>query len=456
MKRTLLFFAAACLSAPLFSQQSACKQDTIHFYQNNYRGKLTWQVSENGMDWSSIESSHSDTVMVVATGPAYYRTEVIEGLCKPYYSDFIYLTIRESPTVTLELRDSTCQNDTPFPLIGGMPRGGTYWGNGVIDGKFMPSLAGEGQHKVFYRYQDELTGCADTASGFIRVSSVPNRAAAGNDMPFVAADSVLLDGNTPENGTGTWTLVSGSNGHFSDIHSPKSWFIKDSNSLDFTLRWSINGTCGNSSDEVAVKFFPLSKNPCPNAPIVTDADGNVYPTVLIGTQCWMAKNLNVGRFVTSTTSIVPQSNLSNNNLIEKYCYNNNIENCTLYGGLYDWNEAMGYTGGENAQGICPQGWHIPGYNDWVNLNNFFKTFTAGEELKAGKSSGFDGYFAGDRHAMGEFYSFEASGFWWESNTYSYETINEGYLREIEACNGNLTRTHFEKKTGISVRCIKNN
>ncbi|MFA5814965.1 MAG: FISUMP domain-containing protein [Bacteroidales bacterium] len=456
MKRTIILLTASFITISAFSQQFACKQDTVHFYQTNYRGKLSWQKSENGTDWSQLPGSQSDTLMVVATSPAYYRTEVIEGLCKPYYSDIIHLIVNQLPTITLTLKDSVCLNETPFVLDGGVPSGGSYWGNGVIDGKFSPAFAGAGEHKVYYRYSDSQTGCADTAYAFITVSPVTNHAQAGNDLTFVPADSVLLDANIPENGIGTWTVINGSNGHFSDIHSPKAWFLKDSNNLDFTLRWSISGNCGNSSDDVAITFFPLSKNPCPNAPTVTDADGNVYPTIQIGDQCWMGKNLNVGRFVTSTVSNTVHSDLTNNNIIERYCFDNKVENCKLYGGLYDWNEAMNYSEVENTQGICPEGWHIPGNGDWANLNDFFKTFTAGELLKVGGSSGFEGYFAGDRHAMGEFYSMDASGFWWQSASYIYDNIDEGYLREIEACNGNLTRTHFPKKTGLSVRCIKNN
>jgi uncharacterized protein (TIGR02145 family) len=456
MKRTILLLTASFITISTFSQQFACKQDTIHFYQTNYRGKLAWQISDNGTDWSQLHGSQTDTLMVVATSPAYYRTEVIEGLCKPYYSDIIRLIVKELPIVTLQLKDSVCLNETPFILSGGVPAGGSYWGSGIIDGKFSPAFAGAGEHKIFYRYRDSLSGCTDTTHGFITVSSAPNHAQAGSDLKNVVVDSVHLDANVPENGIGTWSIIDGSHGQFSDIHSPKAWFIKNTDSLNFTLRWSISSFCGSSTDDVALSFFPLSKNPCPNAPTVTDADGNVYPTIQIGNQCWMAKNLNVGRYVPSTVSLTPQSNFSNNNIIEKYCYNNKVENCQLYGGLYDWDEAMGYTDGENAQGICPAGWHIPGNNDWVELNSFFPTFTAGEQLKGGKSSGFDGYFAGDRHAMGEFYSLDASGFWWQSSSYIYDNINDGFLREIEACNGNLTRTHFQKKTGLSARCIKNN
>jgi uncharacterized protein (TIGR02145 family) len=455
MKRTILLLATAALAFSGYSQQNVCRNDTVHFYQTDYRGKLVWQKSANGIDWTGISGSTGDTLSVIATNPAWYRTEVTEGSCSPYFSDAVRVLINELPVITLNLRDSICLNEAAFPLNGGVPAGGSYWGDGVIDGRFSPPAAGPGLHKIFYRYRDSQTQCVDTTFALIRVSGVPNKAAAGADMPFVAADSILLDANNAENGIGTWTIVSGTSGHFSNIHSAKTWFVKDSTNLHFTLKWSISGNCGNSSDEVAISFFQLSKNPCPNTPTVTDADGNIYPTIQLGEQCWMAKNLNVGRYVPSTATSTEHSDLLNNNIIEKYCLNNNVENCKLYGGLYDWNEAMGYSDTENTQGICPAGWHIPGNSDWAGLNNFYFYGNAGELMKVGGSSGFEGYFAGDRHVMGQFFSFEASGYWWQSTSYIYGEYNEGYLREIAACNGNLTKSHFPKKTGLSVRCIKN-
>ena len=54
-------------------------------------------------------------------------------------------------------------------------------------------------------------------------------------------------------------------------------------------------------------------------------------------------------------------NAANNGVIEKYCYNDDPNNCNTYGGLYQWNEAMQYVTTQGAQGICPSGWHIPTY-----------------------------------------------------------------------------------------------
>jgi len=87
-------------------------------------------------------------------------------------------------------------------------------------------------------------------------------------------------------------------------------------------------------------------------------EGKTYHTAQIGTQCWLKENLNVGTFISSRIL----EDASNNGIIEKYCYGNLLNNCDVYGGLYQWGEAMKYSTTEGEQGICPSGWHIT--NTW--------------------------------------------------------------------------------------------
>ena len=67
----------------------------------------------------------------------------------------------------------------------------------------------------------------------------------------------------------------------------------------------------------------------------------------------MKENLNVGTLINGDVE------QTNNSIIEKYCYDNDTANCTTYGGLYQWNEAMQYVTTPGTKGICPDGWHIP-------------------------------------------------------------------------------------------------
>src|SRR5665647_1782373 len=104
-----------------------------------------------------------------------------------------------------------------------------------------------------------------------------------------------------------------------------------------------------------------SQNPCPGVPTV-DYGGKTYHTVQIGSQCWLKENLDVGIMIDSVTEP------GNNGVIEKYCYNNNAANCTTYGGLYKWNEAMEYVTTPGIKGICPPGWHIPTHTELQKLD----------------------------------------------------------------------------------------
>jgi len=125
--------------------------------------------------------------------------------------------------------------------------------------------------------------------------------------------------------------------------------------------------------------------------LVDIRDNRSYPTVVIGTQCWMASNLNYGNVTIS-------SQVQRDNCVpEKYCINDNPANCTTYGGLYQWNEIMQYTSDNSAQGFCPSGWHLPAETDWNTLFNFYiSNGFAGNALKPTGYSGFNALLEGIR------------------------------------------------------------
>jgi len=101
-------------------------------------------------------------------------------------------------------------------------------------------------------------------------------------------------------------------------------------------------------------------------PFVDARDGRSYPTVAIGGQCWMARNLDHG-------AVVPDARPRDATAVEKTCYGNDSEGCQVYGGLYSWNE---------ARNACPAGWHLPSRAEWETLAAHLGTATAGERLKA--------------------------------------------------------------------------
>ena len=197
-----------------------------------------------------------------------------------------------------------------------------------------------------------------------------------------------------------------------------------------------------------------------------DHDGNTYATVQIGTlksgvQTWMAENLNVGVRIQDIFQ-------TNNNVIEKNCYENMDANCNVYGGLYTRGEALQYTGLEGAQGICPGGWHIPSKDEWSELTTWTslgpEEFAGGKMKEAGiihwkspntgatNESGFTGLPAGLKTPNVYGYMGESGHFWSSTeippiNAWSWGLV---YSNSSFGFTGTI-----EQGWAFSIRCIKN-
>ena len=247
MKKNIILVGFLVLSLNTgFSQVSVCRNDSLHFQTQDYRGEHFWQQSANGADWSRISGEDSMLFDLKAVESMYYRYEVLEGTCNPYYSETIQVIVNQPPIVILENIDSVCFNANAFTLRSGTPVGGHYWGDGVIDGRFVASNAGAGTHDYFYRYQNPESLCADTAVSTIRVLPLPTEANAGEDLPEILEDSLQLQANLPTSGTGIWTITAGEGGYLSDPTDPQAWFHKGPNDVQYTLDWTVENTCGTS------------------------------------------------------------------------------------------------------------------------------------------------------------------------------------------------------------------
>ncbi len=192
-------------------------------------------------------------------------------------------------------------------------------------------------------------------------------------------------------------------------------------------------------------------------PATVTYSGKTYNTVTIGEQCWFKENLNVGEFVSSGTA------QTDNSIIEKYCYNNDTNNCNAYGGLYQWKEAMQYSSvnGSN-RGICPLGWHIPSLTEYrilaisVNENsNSLKAIGQGSGGGAGTNlSGFSALLGGFFRQNGMFQYMGTNFLPWTSSI-----IDNQNALELNIENGSSTIhsiSYDEFAAGLSVRCVKDN
>jgi uncharacterized protein (TIGR02145 family) len=209
----------------------------------------------------------------------------------------------------------------------------------------------------------------------------------------------------------------------------------------------------NSND---VLIYPATF-PC-GQPFTDSRNGQVYNTVQIGEQCWMAENLNIGTMIAGSTDP------TNNGEIEKYCYDNNIANCDEYGGLYQWDEMMQYSIIPGSQGICPIGWYIPSDDDLATLGDFLGgNAVAGGKMKeegtihwnppntgATNSSGFTG-LPGGHITNGYFYYLGTSCRFWSSSETSDNYATYGNLIYNYT---NFYQASYNKTHGYSVRCIR--
>jgi len=197
--------------------------------------------------------------------------------------------------------------------------------------------------------------------------------------------------------------------------------------------------------------------------------GETYHTISISSQCWFQENLNIGTRINGSTD------QQSGNGIEKYCYNNSETNCTTYGGLYQWAEAVAYTNGAtnisspdpafsgNIQGICPTGWHIPTYSEFETLQTAVGGSTQGNVLKAigqgtgsgggTNTSGFSALLAGYRWDYnGGFLNLGTYAYFWSSTEYS--SVHAAYNVNLISNNSNITFDYNPKYDGFSVRCLK--
>ena len=333
-------------------------------------------------------------------------------------------------------------------------------------------------HGLGYNYEEVYRDILYKENGFaVRCLKgcwpEPTQASAGPDQTDIPVTSTVLAGNLPTFGTGLWTVLSGTGGTVVTPTSPTSEF-QGLAGIEYTLGWTITTVCGSSADEVVISFSATGFS-CGDD---LDYEGQSYATVQIGTQCWMAENLNVGTMIISSSGGFLQTD---NDIIERYCYENDITNCETYGGLYEWPEAMQYATAEGAQGICPAGWHIPTDNEWkvlegtvdsqygVGSPEWDKTSwrgrDAGGNLKeagnvhwidpnegATNSSGFTALAGGNRSYLR--LGFELLGYYaflWTSSPYDADLA---WIRYLYFNSAYSYRENDYKDLGFAVRCLR--
>lgn len=198
--------------------------------------------------------------------------------------------------------------------------------------------------------------------------------------------------------------------------------------------------------------------------IVIDVDNNIYQTIGIGSQIWMAENLETLRLNDGTEiSNIINDSIWVSNLKPAYCtYSNDTLNYKkIFGLLYNYSAV-------NSGILCPTGWRVPFYRDWNKLAQF----VGGIEKAGGKLKQRDGsLWEDDNYGFEKTYNFNAlpggyrkmdlsltrfedrgySGYWWTA-----DSVDFNYSLGVIITNSSLTlsKNKIKRKSALSIRCIK--
>jgi uncharacterized protein (TIGR02145 family) len=198
---------------------------------------------------------------------------------------------------------------------------------------------------------------------------------------------------------------------------------------------------------------------------ITDEDGNIYDTIIIGTQTWMKENLKTTRYKNGLPIPVITDKLEWYNLTTPGCcwYNNDLNNKTAYGALYNWYAVDSASNGYNN--LCPDGWHVPSDEDWTTLTAYLGGYEAAvgklketgtihwqsPNFRATNETGFTALPGGCRDYDGTFYVIGSFGYWWSSTGFDKGAAWSRFIGYDAS--GGYSYGRFEQD-GFSVRCVK--
>ena len=260
-----------------------------------------------------------------------------------------------------------------------------------------------------------------------------------------ALGTTQLNGTASTAGTFVYTPASGT-----VLSAGTSQNLK----VDFKPTDAVN--YNTATKTVRINVVPLT---------VSDIDGNLYHTVVIGTQTWTVENLKVAKYrngdaIPEVTGVAAWSALATG----AWCnYNNDAANGTTYGKLYNWFAVT------DPRGLAPAGWHIPSKDEWKTLSDYLGgglngggltncpyklKNTTGWDVNTGStnSSGFTALPNGSRDVDGTSYWIGYMGSWHSST----EATGTGGVWEYQIFSDQeyYTLAPDGERVGNAVRCVK--
>jgi uncharacterized protein (TIGR02145 family) len=338
-----------------------------------------------------------------------------------------------------------------------------------------------------FSYEIPLTGgCGSVkATGNITVSATPAcSVSTASSTPTLTVSTALTPNitHTTTSATGIGILTgSGLPSGVTANWSSNVITISGTPSVTGTFNYTIPLTGTSCSGVNATGTITVNAPPACGSVTSVTIEGYSYPTVSIGTQCWMAENLRVTKYNDGVTLILDETantagwgGLATGARTD-YTGATGISGAvpsgqtyvSTYGYLYNWFAV------NDANGLCPSGWHVPTDAEWSTLTTYLNTVaptgsvggkmkstgdnTAGTGLwnspntGADNSSGFSALPGGFRNNVGSFFNISNNAFFWSATESS---INNAWYRSLPNSGSGVTRSFSFKSVGASVRCLR--
>ncbi|MBO4481797.1 MAG: T9SS type A sorting domain-containing protein [Bacteroidales bacterium] len=241
-------------------------------------------------------------------------------------------------------------------------------------------------------------------------------------------------------------------------------------------------------EEVVFRFTykaPIDFEPCPYNETIKDIEGNEYPTIWYGGQCWMAENLRTTRFADGTQ--IEQRYTTSTQNAYYFDPNRDTANVALYGRLYnyyavsnniDYLKVNPLDTALGLQGPCPDGWHVPSEKEWTQMLNYLNGFerfrcdgmeyqiakaladtigwkesedncTVGYERAGNNAAGFNARPAGVLFTSA--YPFLEAGSWWSSTFDRSQNKVIGMLMSSTGTRPGINA--YWRDAGMAIRCV---
>ena len=261
------------------------------------------------------------------------------------------------------------------------------------------------------------------------------------------------------------------------------------NTTYYVRAYAVNSVGVSYGNELSFSTTAIGNDglPCAGAATVTDYDGNTYNTIQIGDQCWMKENLRTTHY--SNGDSIP-AGTTHGTSPYRYCPNNDPNNVSTYGYLYNWAAVMngassGSANPSGIQGVCPMGWHVPSNAEFAQLTGYVGSHseyvcgndstsiakalvsstgwdnvpyscTACNNQEDNNATGFSllpaGVYSTNVSVYGPYIGFGSYAFLWSATDY-----DPGYAYYCNiSCSFEIANCYSSpKEYGFSVRCLRN-